>query len=100
MKYLFQTTKQWISIYALSEESARNIFTKAFPHIPQSAILNVHHALKTVTAHRNPTPYEIKLGYGATHYKDFHLEDWLRTSGGSLKKWIKCPHDGLRYYRG
>jgi hypothetical protein len=99
MKYLFLTSKQWITIYALSEDAARVIFAKAFPHIPESAILRVHHAEKPVTGHRGPTPYEIRIGEGATHYKDFPLEAWLRPSGSSLKKWIKCPYDGLRYTR-
>lgn len=99
MKYIFLTSKQWITIFAQDEPSARTIFAKAFPHIPPSAILRVHHALKPVQGYRKPTPAELRFGEGATHYKEFPLEDWLRPSGASLKKWIKCPHDGLRYYR-
>jgi hypothetical protein len=52
----------------------------------------------TITAHRNPTPYEIRFGYGATHYRDFDVTDWIKPDG-TLKKWIKAD-DGLRYYRG
>lgn len=52
----------------------------------------------TITAHRNPTPSEIRFGYGATHYRDFDVTDWLKADG-TLKKWIKAD-DGLRYYRG
>lgn len=51
-----------------------------------------------ITAHRNPTPGEIKFGYGATHYKTFPVELWKKPSG-QPKKWIVCPEDGLRYYR-
>ena len=53
---------------------------------------------KPVTYHRNPTKSEIRFGYGATHYKDFILGDVVNPNG-SLKKWIVCPNDGLRYYR-
>lgn len=53
---------------------------------------------KSVTYHRNPTQSEIKWGAGATHYKDFILGDVIKNNG-SLKKWIVCPNDGLRYYR-
>jgi hypothetical protein len=51
-----------------------------------------------ITYHRNPTKSEIKFGYGATHYKDFPMEMCIKKDG-KLKKWLKCPHDGLRYYR-
>ena len=51
-----------------------------------------------ITAHRNPTPSEIRFGYGAIHYRDFDVEYWLKPDG-TLKKWIKAD-DGLRYYRG
>ena len=53
---------------------------------------------KPVTYHRNPTQSEIKWGAGATHYKDFILGDVIKQCG-SIKAWIICPHDGLRYYR-
>ena len=51
----------------------------------------------TITAHRSPTQSEIKYGYGAIHYRDFPVEEWLK-SNGTLKTWIKAD-DGLRYYR-
>jgi hypothetical protein len=51
-----------------------------------------------IEAHRNPTELEIKRGWGAIHYKEFKAFDFLRKDG-TLKKWIKCPKDGLRYYR-
>lgn len=51
-------------------------------------------------AHRPPTKGEINFGYGATHYADFNLSEWLviRDKTVVLKKWIKSS-DGLRYYR-
>jgi len=52
----------------------------------------------TIAGHRPPTKAEIKWGYGATHYKEFDKKQWLKKDG-SLKVWIKCPEDGLRYYR-
>lgn len=52
----------------------------------------------TITAHRKPTPSEIKWGYGAIHYRDFDVEYWLKPDG-TFKTWIKAD-DGLRYYRG
>lgn len=55
-------------------------------------------AFKTITLHRNPTPSEIKRGYGATHYLDYPLQ-LLQKKGGGLKKWIVSEFDGLRYYR-
>lgn len=51
-----------------------------------------------VTGHRKPTNYEVRFGYGATHYKTFKVDLWLKP-GGFLKCWIVCPVDGLRYYR-
>jgi hypothetical protein len=52
----------------------------------------------SLTAHRKPTPSEIRWGYGAIHYKDFPRELWVKPDG-SIKQWLVCPHDGLRYYR-
>jgi hypothetical protein len=48
--------------------------------------------------HRKPTKSEIKFGEGAIHYKSFHFEIFLKPNG-DIKKWLVCPHDGLRYYR-
>lgn len=53
---------------------------------------------KSFTYHRNPTPYEIKFGYGATHYKDFD-ESICFKADGTIKKRLKCPIDGLIYTR-
>ena len=57
--------------------------------------------VETITGHRNPTPAEIRRGYGAVHYRDFPVSEWLDTSGTDgkfFKHWIKAD-DGLRYYR-
>ena len=51
-----------------------------------------------VTYHRPPTPHEIKLGYGATHYLDIPGRLCLKKDGRP-KKWLVNPTDGLRYYR-
>ena len=51
-----------------------------------------------ITAHRKPTPSEIRFGYGATHYRDFPVDLW-RHASGKPKRWIKAPDDKLRYYR-
>lgn len=53
----------------------------------------------TVTYHREPTPSEIKFGYGATHYADFDREECTHKKTGELKQWFVSPYDGLRYYR-
>ena len=85
---------------------------------------------RSITAHRSPTQSEIRFGHGATHYKDFPRSLWVSYIVGGkakfsdfeaaneyanrifqqqkiivsieqkTKKWIKCPIDGLRYYRG
>ena len=98
MWYYFQTRQQLISIWALSEKGARQSFSVSFPHIPESAIRHIY-SDKPVTGHRQPTRAEINRGYGAIHYKDFDISLWFRKGGIGLKKWIKCPYDGLRYYR-
>lgn len=56
---------------------------------------------KPVTYHRNPTPYEIKQGYGATHYRDFQpWECCVQVAGDYYpKQWFIAENDGLRYYR-
>ncbi len=49
-----------------------------------------------LTYHRPPTPYEMKFGHGATHYKDFGPAQFIRKDG-AIKKRLKCPIDGLIY---
>lgn len=50
-----------------------------------------------ITYFRKPTAWEIKFGYGATHYKEFKREQCSKPDG-SFKEWLICPVDGLRYY--
>jgi hypothetical protein len=47
---------------------------------------------------RKPTPYEIKFGEGAIHYRDFTLFEIGYNKQGKLKQWIVAD-DGLRYYK-
>ena len=51
----------------------------------------------TISYHRRPTQDEIDLVQGCKYYKDLPLFVCLKTDG-SIKKWVKCPLDGLRYY--
>jgi hypothetical protein len=51
-----------------------------------------------ITAHRPPTPSEIRFGHGATHYADFDYGNFLRDNG-ELKIRIKSNCDGLTYSR-
>lgn len=53
--------------------------------------------VKEITAHRNPTAYELAFGYGAIHYRTFPVELW-KGKNGNPKRYIKAD-DGLRYYR-
>jgi len=50
-----------------------------------------------VTYHRNPTPSELRQGYGAIHYRTFPVEE-CTLPGRILKSWFVAD-DGLRYYR-
>ena len=52
----------------------------------------------TIEYSRKPTIGEIKFGYGATHYKDFESNIYLKKDG-SIKKRLKCPIDNLIYTR-
>ena len=56
-------------------------------------LLDKLHA-KAVQYWRNPTPFEIKRGYGAIHYRDFRRSECSKP-GGELKKWF-IANDGLR----
>lgn len=53
---------------------------------------------KTLEYHRKPTAGEIKFGYGATHYRDFTADEYLKKDG-TIKKRIKAKNDGLIYTR-
>jgi len=49
-----------------------------------------------ITYHRKPTPWEIRFGEGAIHYRDFPRAEVSKTNG-AFKKWF-IADDGLRYY--
>lgn len=53
--------------------------------------------MQEVTAHRQPTAGEIRLGYGAIHYADINIDLFINKKTGGLKSRIKL--DGLRFYR-
>lgn len=59
--------------------------------------LPVRDDVKVITYHRNPTPAEIRFGYGATHYRDFTVEECCHKGTRFTKTWIVAD-DGLRYY--
>lgn len=54
-----------------------------------------------VEYHRPPTKSELRFGYGATHYRDFCIEQVLKTDSFGLKRfkrWFVSKDDKLRYY--
>lgn len=62
-------------------------------------MLEVRKDVETVTYRRPPTKFEIRFGHGATHYRNFAVEDCCKNGTRVLKKWFKAEDDGLRYYR-
>ena len=63
-----------------------------------ASTLPVRDDVVTVTYHRNPTKGEIKFGEGATHYRDFTVDECCVPGTRFLKTWFVAD-DGLRYYR-
>ncbi|AJD83004.1 hypothetical protein PJWF_00111 [Achromobacter phage JWF] len=61
--------------------------------------LPVRGDVKILTYHRPPTASEVKRGYGATHYRDFPVEQCCHPGTRIMKKWFVAADDGLRYYR-
>lgn len=61
--------------------------------------LPVRDDVQSVTYRRNPTQGELRFGHGATHYREFPVEDCCHAGTRILKKWFTAPDDGLRYYR-
>jgi hypothetical protein len=51
---------------------------------------------RTIEYHRKPTTYEIKFGYGATHYLSVDSSMCSKPDGTIKKRW-KNPIDGLIY---
>lgn len=52
-----------------------------------------------VTYNRPPNKAEINFGHGATHYRDFTVEECCHPGTRNLKRWFTAKDDGLRYYR-
>lgn len=52
-----------------------------------------------VEYHRPPTAFEVRQGYGATHYRTFPIENCCYQGTRILKRWFTAADDGLRYYR-
>jgi len=61
--------------------------------------LPVRDAVTEIEFHRNPTKGEIYLGYGATHYRTFTVEECCHKGTRIMKRWFVAKDDGLRYYR-
>jgi hypothetical protein len=61
--------------------------------------LPVREDVKVTTYHRPPTAAEIRFGYGATHYREFPVEECCHPGTRFLKRWFVAPDDGLRYFR-
>lgn len=59
-------------------------------------ISQVQKQIKTLTYHRKPTPWEVKFGYGAMHYREFKISELLDKNGFIWKR-IKAKNDGLIY---
>jgi len=60
--------------------------------------LPVRDDVEEITYHRDPTPAEIRFGYGATHYATFDVEEVCHPGTRIPKKWFVNHRDGLRYY--
>ncbi len=61
--------------------------------------LPIREGVERATYWRNPTPAELRRGYGATHYRDFPVAVCCHTGTRIPKRWFIAPDDGLRYYR-
>lgn len=58
--------------------------------------LEVSDKVTIITYIRKPTKTEIKLGYGATHYRDFEITECF-DENGNFKRQIIASDDKLRY---
>ena len=61
--------------------------------------LPVREDVEHVTSHRAPTQAELRMGYGATHYRSFPVAEIVHPGTRIPKRWFVAPDDGLRYYR-
>ena len=60
--------------------------------------LPVRDDVETIEYHRKPTREEIVFGEGATHYRDFSIEDCCWPGTRIMKQRFKA-NDGLIYSR-
>lgn len=60
--------------------------------------LPVRDEVTEIEYHRQPTPFELKQGYGATHYATFTVEECCHPCTRIPKQRFTSPYDGLRYY--
>lgn len=51
---------------------------------------------QTLKYWRKPTEYEIKIGYGATHYRDFEFDFCFDEKGNERVSFV-LREDGMRY---
>jgi hypothetical protein len=58
--------------------------------------LEVSKKVTVITYVRKPTKTEIKLGYGAIHYRDFEIAECFDVHG-NFKRQIIALNDGLKY---
>jgi hypothetical protein len=61
-------------------------------------ILQVRDDVESITYHRPPTAAELRFGEGATHYRDFDIDECCHEGTRIAKRWLVAS-DGLRYYR-
>jgi hypothetical protein len=58
--------------------------------------LEVSKEVTIITYSRKPTATEIKLGYGAIHYRDFKIAECF-DENGNFKRQIVSSNDNLKY---
>jgi len=59
--------------------------------------LKYNYEVAFFTYWRRPTKEEIKFGYGATHYRDFDVNECFNDDG-TFKLSLIGKDDGLKYY--
>lgn len=60
--------------------------------------LQVREEVKTLEYWRKPTPYELRFGEGAVHFREFDIAKACHKGTRIPKNWLVAD-DGLRYYR-
>ena len=59
--------------------------------------LKYNYKVAFISYWRRPTKEEIKFGYGATHFRDFDVNECFNDDG-TFKLSFICKDDGLKYY--